>query len=242
MQYGNITEIYQYEKDLVKNNKLRYVSKLQKKRTQEIKRLGKSIRTQYSVKRAKRSFFRLCHHNNINSETVTFVTLTLVEDVSYSVALRYLSVFFSKLKKYYEVENSSLSYIAVPELTKKARYHFHLLVYNLPAEVSERERTTRNIQRCCWQRGYIEVRCASTIGQGIAGYMAKYMGKFLADSKHEASRAYTCSRNIKKIRSAASNSLSYDLDLFIPDTLAERTTSYVVPYLGTCNFSKYQVL
>jgi hypothetical protein len=72
--------------------------------------------------------------------------------------------------------------------------------------------------------------------------MAKYMAKYLAHGANQARRAYNCSRGVEKIRSVGSNSLFEELEEYIPDQLAERKVSFEVPFLGTCKYSKYQVL
>jgi hypothetical protein len=130
----------------------------------------------------------------------------------------------------------SISYISVPEVTKKNRYHFHLLVYDLPPEASQCERKTRNLQRL-FERGYIDTLLATYVSAGLAGYMSKYMGKALTDFKNEATRGFNCSRNIKKVRSAGSNSLSEYADLIYPQGTT-KTSEYDVPFLGKCRYKK----
>jgi len=132
-----------------------------------------------------------------------------------------------------------VSYISVSELTKRGRYHFHLLVYDLPPEETKRERETRNFQRL-FERGYVDICFASSITTGIAGYMAKYMGKSLVDAKNEAERGYNCSRNIRKPTSKGSNTLNTYTDLIIPDDdiVDEQKREYDVPYLGKCLYTR----
>lgn len=263
VQFGNITEVYNYEKD-ISTKRRKHISQIAKKRRADIQKLQTNKRTKYSISRAKKNFFRLCHANNIKAKSIHFLTLTIATDTNYGVATSYVRYFFERLKKLnYEVENSELSYIGVPELTKKGRYHFHLLIYNLSSkgaglpiqvrrfnrktgkyynESTTTERFTRNLQRQCWQRGYLEIAFAPTVTQGLAGYMAKYMGKHLANPTNQARRAYNCSRNIEKIRSYGSKTLDSYSDLLIPDKLADRVATYTVPFLGTCKYEKYHVL
>lgn len=240
VQYGNVTEVYEYEKN-INNNKRPHVSALTKKRNKAIressKKKGIYTRHPSSILRSTQSFFRLVHHNNCNADTIHFVTLTFAYDLTYKTATRHVSHFMERIKKYFS--EVPISYISVPELTKKGRFHFHLLVYNLPTETASLERKTRNLQRL-FQRGYVDIVLATYTTKGIAGYMAKYMAKALKDGKVETTRGYNCSRNIKKIRSAGSNTLSTYSDLLIPNTdLADiETKSYDVPYLGQCNYTK----
>lgn len=245
VQYGNYTEIYDYEKDYVKPRSRKPLSKLDKKR-KIARKAGQPVRrSKFSIRRARTSFFRLCHANNIKAQSVTFCTLTFMEDKPYSDCLRDLSNFARRLKHGFQSEgHSEISYIGVPERTKAQRTHFHLLIYNLQARDVLSERDTRNIQRSCWQKGFLDLRLAEGVDSRIAGYMAKYMGKALTNPDYEFRRAYSCSRNIDKVRIHTSNTIPYDKD-FTPyptDQLAERVSTYEVPYLGTCKFSRYQVL
>ena len=258
VQYGNVVEIYDYEKDLKKKggvdalrayrlmhpkerNTKNTSPTLAKKRQDQIriqsKAKGVYTRSKRSVKRSKDNFFRLCHHNNCLAQSIHFITLTFAYDLTYKKASRYVSEFFRRVQTTFP--EISLSYISVPELTKKGRLHFHLLVYGLPPETAERERETRNFQRQ-FRRGYVDISLATYTSEGIAGYMAKYMAKAIADTKVETTRGYNCSRNIDRFTSAGSNNLSQYEDLIIPteDIVDIEERQYDVPYLGTCRFTK----
>jgi len=240
VQYGNVTEIYAYEKDRT-NNKKPWISALTKKRNKrslaERKAKGIYKRSKKNILRATQSFFRLCHHNNCLANTIHFLTLTFAYDLTYKTACRHVARFMERVKKTYP--QIPIRYISVVEFTKKNRYHFHLLVYNLPSEASSRERETRNLQRQ-FERGYVDLCLASYTSKGIAGYMAKYMAKALQDEKFGTARVYNTSRNIEKVRSKGSNTLNTYLDLIVPTDNIEKTENreYDVPYLGKCLVTK----
>lgn len=258
VQYGDTVEIYDYEKEIPKSTKATRKAKLKRensalyyaiygtfdlaqkrRKLQRIQSQAKGTyeRSKASITRSKKNFFRLCHHNNCLADTIHFVTLTFAYDLSYKEALSHLKRFMERVQTY--KSEIPLSYISVPELTKEGRYHFHLLVYDLPPKTAELERETRNFQRL-FQRGYVDISLATYNSMGIAGYMAKYMAKALTDKKNEATRGYSTSRNIEKITSAGSNSLSGYSDLIIPTTaiVSEEKREYDVPYLGLCRFTK----
>ncbi len=252
--YGDIIEVYDYEKPL-KNQKginaLRAHRKVTKrydntqkndvksKRARSLRedaqRKGIYTRKESSIKRSRDNFFRLCHHNNCFSKNIDFITLTFAYDLDYKLASQHVRHFFERIREWYP----SISYISVPELTKKGRFHFHLLVYDLPPEASLLERETRNLQRQ-FRRGYLDIRSATYTSKGIAGYMAKYMAKALTDEKYETARGYNCSRNIKKFSTIGSNLLSQYEDLILPvNNIAKiEKAMYDVPYLGTCSYKK----
>jgi len=239
VQYGNVTEYYAYEKNR-SNNKKRYISALTKKRNKTARLLAKAKgfykRKASSVLRSTKTFFRLCHHNNVEADSIHFFTLTFAYDITYEKAKRHIAKFMERIKERYP--KIPLRYISVPELTKKGRYHFHLLVYNIPSEETRFERKTRNFQRL-FERGYVDILLATTITSGIAGYMAKYMAKAFLDERIEATRVFNCSRNILKIRSHGSNTLS-TYDEFIPTDQIDsiENSEYDVPYLGKCLYTK----
>jgi len=242
--YGNIIESINYENPL-KTHKKRHISKQQKTRTKAIKtrRLlrGTYERTPRSIKRSREAFFRLVHHNNHLATSINFVTLTFMDDIQYANTNLYIKKFFQRINK--EFRQSPLSYISVPELTKKGRYHFHLLVYNLPAGTAIIERKTRYLQRQ-FNGGFLDIRLATTTTEGIAGYMAKYLAKHLKYAKTESKRGYTCSSNLAKPYIYGSNTLSTYENLIIPE--AKGVENYVesIGYnrtTGLLELSGYQV-
>lgn len=267
VQYGNITELYEYEKNIT-THKRKSSNALSRKRARDRKLAPNYQRSDFSIKRARRNFFRLCHANVIKADSVHFLTLTLAYDANYTDCLRYISRFFSVINKDVKTYSKNrcegytpVSYISVPEKTKAGRWHFHLLIFDLPTRLSGNnisirvynykrrkfevvqattERFTRNLQRK-WGRGFLDICPARYTTRGIAGYMAKYMAKTMSSPEFKTRRAYNCSRQCEKVYCAGSNSFATDPALFIPDKLAERKYTYKVPYLGTCTMTRYVV-
>jgi len=242
LQFGDITEIYEYEKN-IRHHKRPHMSALDKRRAKEkrdfLKRKGLYGRMPKNKKRTVDAFFRLCHHNNCKATTISFLTLTFAYDLTFKEASRNVAEFFRRLKK--TRKEISLHYISVPEITKEGRYHFHILVYDLPAEISQSERTTRNLQRL-FQRGYLDISPATYTSAGIAGYMAKYMAKAFSDARIESTRVYNCSRGIAKIYNAGGNSIRQYLDMIIPtvDIVKQERVEYDAHYLGRCLLTRIQ--
>lgn len=251
VQFGDTTEFFYYEKNRP-NYKRPHLSAIAQKRLKAIRELRKKKKDYKrridSILRSVNNFRAVVHHNNHYAQTVVFITLTFAFDVTYKQACQYTATFYKRVKKAYP--EVPLSYISVPELTKKGRFHFHLLVYNLPTYVTEKEfspflwskedfefRTTRNLQRL-FERGYLDLRVAHNRSGAIANYMGKYMAKSLFDERYEVGRGYACSRNIKKITSYGSNTLSTFTDLIATDTVKEE--KYTVPFLGECIKKTYK--
>lgn len=244
LQYGQYTELFEYEREIhrdvgVKIKKPQgYISPVASRRLAQRRRrerLERSYsRSQYSISRARDNFFRLVHHNNMAANTIHFVTITYAKEVTYPEVQRNVAAGVERLKK--QVRDP-LSWIYVPERQKNGRLHIHMLLYNLPAIVSARERDTRNIQRC-FRLGYVDVRFATYTTAGLAGYMAKYMAKALASEQNEVRRAYNCSRNIDKVRVSSGNALFGYLDLIVTGHIVKFST-YDVPFLGECAKTVY---
>lgn len=229
VQYGDRVEVYKYEKSIYPKRH-RFI----KKRRYAPNR---AFRSERSIKRALINFHRLCHHNNTLADTIHFVTLTFAYDPTYKKACRHVAKFMERVRAHFK--EIPISYISVPELQESGRYHFHLLVYNLPAESTKFERETRNFQRL-FQRGYVDFCLATYRSAGIAGYMAKYMAKAFNDFANEATRFYNCSRNIDKVTTYGSNTLNeYMEHLYTGSELVE-TKEYDVKYMGRCVLNKYQ--
>jgi len=236
VKYGNVTEIYEYEKNR-RTIKKRIGTSWQRKRTAKERArrisLGVYQRTKRSIRQSRSNFFRLCHHNVCLANSVDFLTLTFAYDVSHKEATRHVAHFMERVKK---TLAPSISHISVPEQTKKGRYHFHLLVFNLPPEIAQRERKTRNLQRQ-FQRGYLDIMSATYVTKGLAGYLAKYMGKGITGTKNATKRGYTCSRNCAKTYSVAGDSISGYYDVIIPSGVVQESI-YDVPYMGRCKHIK----
>jgi len=258
VQYGDVTEIYRYEKNISRKKGISVKKAMQLQGdwddsvssilpTVQSKRLkenrlavlakGQAKRSKASIRRSKTNFFRLVHHNNCCADTIHFVTLTFAFDVAYLNANEYVRQFFKRLRRHHK--EISIHFISVPEKTKKGRFHFHLLVYDLPPETASIERETRYIQRY-FQRGYVDVVLAGYRTKGLAGYMAKYMAKSLGDETYAAGRGYSHSQGIAKPSSAGGNSFDQYIDYIVDfDNVAKtETSSYDVPYLGNCQVTR----
>jgi len=238
IQFGDTTELYTYEKNFIYSPK-RSLSKIQKRRIKERRQLSKNNPpSNRSIQRTRINFFRLVHHNVTIANTVDFLTLTFAYDLPYSQASRHVAHFFERLKNS-DKSCLSVSFISVPERTKKGRLHFHLLLFNLPSVLSHNERETRFLQRQ-FRRGYLDIRSVTYRSAGLAGYMAKYLSKALSDRKNECKRGYNASRNIKKVSSYGSNSLHEYIDEFIDLSTLQKNDDYDTIFLGRCNYKKFK--
>jgi hypothetical protein len=223
-QFGGNTHIVEYAK-LPKRK--RYTKKSRFIRE-------KPFRTERSLKRAKRFFYRLCAHNIFYASTVTLATFTLLEDLDYLQLSRYISNTFKKINHEQASKNQNeVSYIGTYEKTKKGRFHAHLLLFDLPSCKQKTERHTRYIQNK-YTRGYVDISPAYNKSPRLASYLSKYMAKSYLDIA--TPRAYFTSRNIKKPTTATLTSQDTDfINEHIIDLSTLQITQYSTKYLGIIN-------
>ena len=161
VQYGDKVEVYNYEKSIYPKR-----HRIYKKRRYE---LNRAFRSERSVRRAILNFYRLCHHNNYRANSIHFLTITYSHDLPYKEACRHVARFMERIRSH--SQKVPISFISVPELTKKGRYHFHLLVYNLPTEIAGDTISVRryNRRKRQWQVEYATTRDLHAIFKDNSG-------------------------------------------------------------------------
>jgi len=165
VRFGDTIELYEYEKDIKRNRRSRIETSIQKKRRLARQALKSYVRSDFSIKRAKRSFFRLCHHNNLLADTVTFITLTYADDPVYSSCSRDISLFFKRLRKAHEPTDQTIKYYIAAEYGGEThRPHYHSIMFNVQAELIED----------AWSNGSIHI--GDVTGASV-GYTLKYISK-----------------------------------------------------------------
>lgn len=238
VQAGNITHIFNYEKNLYVSENRRYIKRKKRRKTQDYRdQFAISLRSRKSIQRSKTNFFNLVTANLQGEQPVTFITLTYFEQVD-DVTVGYidLKAFFKRLR----AKNApNLRYISVPEWQKNGKIHFHCLVWGLEPEIEQKERVTRNVQRQ-WARGYCDVRTARDASAKISSYMAKYMAKASEDQRLRNIRAYSFSRNCKRPYKTGSNSIINFMDLIQGvDNPIDLQKSYETIWLGRCDYKRH---
>jgi len=241
VQYADVVEWYEYEKNYV-NVPRKQLTELDKKRRLEARKLRIYVpKSKFSVKRAKTNFFQIVAGTLHEKGRPVLLTLTMHEDnVSVTKGYQYIHDFKKRLIGSSKL-CSTFTYIAVPEFQKRGRLHFHLLTWGLPIEVCENERNTRNIQRQ-YGKGFVDVRVANDSSPKLASYLAKYMSKTYQDERLVFHKAYTCSRDVAKTRSYGSNTLTtYSSELIPDDACIQKIDSYNTQYMGRCSLTKYKI-
>lgn len=120
-----------------------------------------------SLSRSRTRIRELVQNNFVAGSSV-FLTLTYAEHISkddYDRALLDFDNFRRKLKKQYP----SIKYLAVSELTKKGRIHFHILL--------DQKYISQKWLAQIWQKGFVFIVPTHGNTQKLAFYISKYISK-----------------------------------------------------------------
>lgn len=239
---GDIIELYQYEKDLPKQSRIRI-----KRRVKGL--TVRVLRSFANVQRQRKSFYRLVRANIGREESPALVTLTMYQSVGITSAYQFVTAFFARLRREF---GPKIRYIGVPEFQKDVDFygkkkrlggsvHFHVLMWGLPDWIYE-ERKTRFMQSR-WLFGF----CDLTRTDGsvkLAGYLAKYMQKGVLDERLCGQKGYFSSRNVlRPVCLSTPTQVSYSDEVLGLSTDYHIDTVYEFPtqWLGKCVYKNYKV-
>jgi len=229
VQSGNIIETYAYEKTPV------VITRRKKRRTYTNDLSTLSIRRKDNIWRYKKSFLRLVWANLRANDRPALFTFTMLEVVSLEEARHCWRGFVERLRG---LQGSLWRFIVVPEFQKRGAVHFHALIWGLPHDLIENERSERTIQNL-WGYGYVD--CLFTDGSPLlAGYLAKYMSKGLQDVRLLRKKAYSASRNVlRPVFVSSSEAYSFiEEEVRGVDNSQIYQNSFDTMYLGRCHYKK----
>lgn len=190
-----------------------------------------------NIAKAKQSFRRLVRCN-LQKGNPYLLTLTMLDILSYSDAIRCFTAFGQRAKRDF---GQAFSWIAVAEFQRRGALHFHALVWGLDYDVAHSEKDTRRIQNL-WRYGYVDI--IPTDGSPkIATYLSKYMSKAMSDERLMGKRAYCSSRNVLRPVSV-STPTAVDLvsqELGLGDIVPLQDRSYGTLWLGRANYKSYSL-
>jgi len=139
----------------------------------------------------------------------------------------------------------SFSYICVPEFQRRGAVHFHALIWGISEAEVIAERSTR-VVAALWGQGYIDL--VMTDGsQKLATYLSKYMAKNFMDSRLFGRKLYIASRNIQRpiidkmavLGQYFHGGLEGVPDLSTGEVLRE--SEYQTQWLGRANYKRYLI-
>jgi len=179
---GDVYELYEYDKPIVKN----YKSKIKGGRGGSASAEEKEKNREVALNRAKRNLRRLI---NVNiGASGKFVTLTFRDNVTdLDYANNELKKFFKRLSYHLGVK---VAYAYVIEFQKRGAIHYHVIMFNVPYIAC-------NELKDIWGHGYIKINRIDNV-DNVGAYVVKYMSKDLEDDRLEGRKCYGSSKNLKK--------------------------------------------
>lgn len=256
---GNNVEVYEFEKPLGYNfrSKSRKIIsekeidiEKEKIRKQDI-RLRSGHRARNYIRRLVPANANVWLNDSCEPYKIKFGTLTFAENITDLEIANGLYTDFIKRLNYlvFKTKISNLAYTAIPEFQKRGAVHFHIIFYNLPCELVEKEleafRLTKLTKKShvgpignVWKLGYVSFKPLNNI-EHAANYISKYMYKNFNELRLDGKKKYFCSRNLKipKIFKNPKNTLPIIDRLQVNTTVYEK--EFDSPILGKTKYKKY---
>lgn len=182
VQSGNVYEIYEYDKPIVRG----YKSKAKGGRNAKSDNVDSGKNRETALNRARKNLRRLI---NVNiRENSKFVTLTFRENITdLDYANNELKKFFKRLS-YHMGFKASYSYVI--EFQERGAVHYHVILFNVPYLA---HKTLSEL----WGNGYVKINRIRDV-DNVGAYVVKYMSKELSDERLKGRRCYGYSDNLDK--------------------------------------------
>lgn len=177
---GNVLEMYEYEKPVVKGFDTKHKGRANASFTsQETKKENR-------VKIAHRARSHVRRMVNANPQLNKFLTLTFAENLTDIEKARYE---FDKFVKRVKTEIKTFQYVVVIEFQKRGAIHFHLLC-NLPYVDSKKLAKI-------WGNGFIKINRIDHV-DNVGAYVTKYMTKDNIDERLIGKKCYSMSKGLNE--------------------------------------------
>lgn len=249
--FGDIIEVYQYEKAPYQNEEFRgekrqksdidWINEWEEelnKRSLEDRVIGLTFeemlalvrderrRLASSITRTRNSVRRLVLANFDNNSK--FITLTFAENVQeLESANKEFKKFIQRMRRRY----GDFKYLAVIEFQKRGAVHYHMicdLPYVKNKELAE-----------MWRNGFVKINRIKHV-DNVGAYIVKYMTKDLHDERFAGKKAYLCSKNLDRptvVRGEVAEEIYQTLGLEKEKEVF--TNSYESEYLGMVVYKEY---
>jgi len=249
VSYGNIIEVYRYEKDVRANGRKKGLlgqSSLlphipEDGKDAPIESKPQKVRTEAHARRARVAFRRLVGANIDGVNHPVLASFTYTENmVDIGTGRKDWRAF---ARRGASLWGESFRWVCVAEFQRRGAVHFHALIWGIPESVIDSERHAR-VVASLWGRGFTDV--VRTDGSHkLAGYLAKYMSKMFLDPRMSGRKAYICSQNFKRpfidknalLLPYHTKETGYPQ---IPGAETLQKTEYSTQWLGMCNYQKYK--
>lgn len=175
---GNVIELFEYEKPVVKN----YQGKNRGRANQAF--TDEETKKENRKKVTNRARMKVRRYANANQDMRKFITLTFAYNMTdIESANACFNIFLTKLRKKYP----NLKFIKVIEFQKRGAVHYHMLA-NIPYI------NWRKFEEDFWPYGNTSIRRLDQ-NDNVGAYITKYMCKEL-DERLKGFKCYSMSQNL----------------------------------------------
>lgn len=246
---GNVVEVYEFREPLfygeqeTRGNGGRSEDKERDPEEQKIIDEENRMRTMYRAKTSlKRSINANTHQwckSDGSPHLPAFITFTFAENITNAKEANAMFTKFIKRLTYHITGEkiSHLKYIAVTEFQKRGAIHFHVIFFNLPAELVVNEREQRTIADL-WKHGFIDVRPIDKI-TSLGSYITKYMQKNFNDDRLDGKKRYFSSRGLNQPKTIRDQERADIIRSALPEGAMAYTKEQNHDYLGEFTYKLY---
>lgn len=183
LKYGNIEEIFVYEKPIFYNHSpFRALSGTRTKKNQRRNDNLYVARLRINHLVIANTNFAFC--------SPRFVTFTFTKNVT---SLKEANLEWGKFMRKFRSEFGSRKYLGVVEFQKRGAVHYHVLFFDLKYRVGIKDTIA-----FMWGNGFVKFKSAKKIGgiEHLGLYIAKYLQKEIIDLRLIGEKAFFTSQNL----------------------------------------------
>jgi hypothetical protein len=237
---GNIIEVYEYEKVEVND--------IKDKKDSDLKWDRKKENIEQATHRARENIRRSVLSNFTDRDL--FITLTFADDVKDNIDYtnREFKKFIQRVNYKTKKVGIGFKYIAVWELTKKGRIHYHMIC-NLPLDFIEGDllegeekyhNKENSFREMYWKNGWVDIQEIKGC-DNVGAYLIKYLQKDFVSNHKENKKRYLHSVNLDKPHVISNDDIKDTLEI-LKDYYPVFTSNYELYYQGNVKYKEYNLL
>lgn len=246
---GNVIEVYEYEKDTIKEINKDLDGEKYNKYEQIVLENDESDwihekadrtdeRRKQTMREARNTTRRLALMNFGQGDM--FITLTYAENMQH---VEKADKDFKKFIQRFKYRFKDLKYIAVREFQKRGAIHFHMMCnWRQHFENEEHVKATeRWFAENIWHHGFVDLKVMDGV-DNIGAYLIKYMTKDISKEAFKGHKAYLCSKGLDRPLEYRGEQAEAVLEAYrLKDKKEVFTNSYISEYLGTVQYKEYNL-
>lgn len=249
---GNVIEVYEYEKDTVKefpggdDEKYNQYEKMVLGNDENDWIHEKTDRTDERRKQTLREARNLTRRLALMNfgQADTFLTLTYPNERHLTENdIEIADNDFKKFMQRFNYRYGKVKYLAVREFTKRGRIHFHLLTDWKPDVQTETEIRELEVEfaRKVWKHGFVDIKVMTEV-DNIGAYLIKYMTKNVSLEAFKGHKAYLCSKGLDRPFEYRGEEAEAILEAYgLKDKKEVFANSYISEYLGQISYKEYNL-